>query len=193
MLTTPRARLIFSIVVVVVVAVAAFIVVQLTLRANDASAPAPTSSAAAPLVPTTFSSDELGFTAVYPAEPTQSSNTQSVGGVDVILNTVQWTDGVAAASVSITDLSQFIEGQDIDSVLQGSLTGMATSTSSTISSQEFTTLDGQRAISGTIDTNGADDIHAIISVRNGVQYIVISTSLTAAQSDAFLTSFAFLG
>ena len=182
-----RRRLFLTMAIVVVVVAATWTITGAILRAVNA--PASSALPAATAVP--YTSADLGFSAKFPNTPTASSADQAVNGVTVTVNTVQWIAGPAGAAITVTDLADIIAGRDVDTVLDGSIEGMATGTGGTLSDKQFTTLDGVRAISGTI-TGGGAELRAVVAVADGTQFILVSTGQSAAEATAFFDSFTFL-
>lgn len=138
-----------------------------------------------------YVSDDFPFEVTFPGEPSREVIGQAVVGYDLELITVTWSGGGRSVILGSTEFpSELLPGGATDEVLQGSLDGAAGNVAGTVVDQEFITVDGERAITGTVTAAGST-FYVTVFFADSVQYSLISENGTSAEHDAYVDSFRF--
>jgi len=196
-----RSRLVFWVAIglIVVLALGAGIAALVTTTGNSTgSTPTTTTPAAAATAsPTTatfpYSSKEFGFSAKFSGKPTEIANDQVIGEATIHVGSVQFASDTAAEIISSAPMPDASLAMDRDDFLTNSFVGaVANVAGATAGATKFFTLKGERALEGSFLTNAGEMVNVVVTVHNGVQFLVIDGS-TAADHKKFLDSFAFVG
>ena len=138
-----------------------------------------------------FTSAEDGFSVVFPGEPQVQSIVQEIGEFDIPITVYSTSAGNVQFLVSAAEMpASVLEAQDLDTFLTNSLTGSVEGGGAELTSQSFTTLSGERAITGTMTAESLT-LHTVIALHNGLQFSVSVISDDEAAAQAFFDSFTF--
>ena len=138
--------------------------------------------------PFTFAED--GFTASFPSAPDVQSTVEQVGEFSIPITV--YTAGTATEQFAVTaaELPAAVIEQDLDAFLTGSLEGAASGAGVELADPSFTTLGGERALTGTMTVHDVT-VHVTMALHDRVQLLVSVVTDNAATADAFIRSFSF--
>lgn len=184
-----RTTRIVAIVVGVVVFIGTWIGVSALLNALDA--PAAVSTAVDGGAGVAYESQEYGFTARFPSEPVETTQNQAVLAYEIEILTVQWVSESTLFSLNAAILpEEIVTAQELDVLLENSIGGVATATGATLTGQEFTELDGERAIAALISyPTGISG--KVFVVLNGTTQFSLMVTGDESEWQPFVDSFAF--
>jgi hypothetical protein len=140
-----------------------------------------------------FTSAEHAFSADFPSDPQVQSMVQEIGEFEIPITMYSASDGPVQYMVSAAEMPpSVLDAQDLDTFLTNSLTGAAQGGGAQLDSQSFTTLSGERAITGTMSAQGLT-VYTVIALRDGLQFSVsvLGTDVGADVAQAFFDSFTF--
>jgi len=160
---------------------------------NSADGPGATPSTIDAPTAVTYTSDEYRFSVQFPSEPSETTQTQAILSYEIELLTVQWVNHDTLYSANAATFpEEIIAGQELDSLLQNSMGGVASATGGTLSDQNFIDVEGRRAIAAIV-SYPTEEVGRVMIVLDGLtQYSLLSTGSESDWS-AFLDSFTFTG
>jgi len=163
----------------------------------SAAAASPISSSAPTLGGVQHSSNDYGYTVLFPGEPEVQLSTQALLGMEIPVETALF--GLNGASMFAVEAMGFPDGAlgDMDEekalvMLRGSISGVAGSTHGEVLSQEESELDGELAVRARLSIPDApSDLELLASMHGTVEYVVMAGGEYGDAFDDYLATFEF--
>ena len=188
---------IVGVVVVIVALVAAILTFSLLSNIGKPAGVTPPSAGGGTTETTdtvTYTSSEFGYTAEFLGEPQEQEASQTVAGQEIKQIQAAWASGDKYMSTATNTFPEGLLEQagEIDVVLENSVNGMvAAIPGAKLIDSRDSTLDGEQSVEGSVDVGNGQTMLFVISIHDGVQYLLLSSGIEDAQHTAFVDSFTF--
>ena len=142
----------------------------------------------------TYTSSEFGYTAEFLGEPQEQEASQTVAGQEIKQIQAAWASGDKYMSTATNTFPEGILEQagEIDVVLENSVNGMvAAIPGAELIDSSDGTLDGEKSVQGSVDVGNGQTMLFVISIHDGVQYLLLSSGIDEGQHADFVDSFTF--
>ena len=142
----------------------------------------------------TYTSSTFGYTVEFLGEPEEQSATQSVAGQEIEQIQAAYASGDTYMSAATNTFPEGLLEQagSTDVILENSVNGMvAAIPGAEVIESHDSTLDGEQSVAGSVDVGNGQVMSFVISIHDGVQYLLLSSGLDEAAHTSFVESFAF--
>lgn len=142
----------------------------------------------------TYTSSEFGYTAEFLGEPQEQEASQTVAGQEIKQIQAAWASGDKYMSTATNTFPEGLLEQagELDVVLENSVNGMvAAIPGAELIDSRDATLDGEQSVEGSVDVGNGQTMLFVISIHDGVQYLLLSSGISDGQHADFVDSFTF--
>lgn len=142
----------------------------------------------------TYTSSEFGYTAEFLGEPKEQKASQTVEGQEIKQIQAAWASGDKYMSTATNTFPEGLLEQagELDVVLENSVNGMvAAIPGGELIDSRDSTLDGEQSVEGSVDVGNGQTMLFVISIHDGVQYLLLSSGISEGQHGDFVDSFTF--